>query len=208
MYFCLRHNDLAIPAHKMYFCLRHNDLAIPAHKMYFCLRHNDLAIPAHKMYFSFRHNDLAIPAHKMYFSFRHNDLEIPAHKMYFCFRHNDLAWNVRNFVHNQLQRFNFSADLRTVAPWATSSWSHTDLPRMQQGMLGAQVLYISVYLLKSHGMLGAQVLYISVYLLKTTGEVFHFVRRDTQNTRCVVSTGDNQKVMVHFLCPWFIFLLE
>ena len=63
-----------------------------------------------------------------------------SHKMYFCCRHNDLAWNVRNFVHNQLQRFNFSADLRTVAPWATSSWSHTDLPRMQQGMLGAQVL--------------------------------------------------------------------
>jgi len=69
-----------------------------------------------------------------------SSVAVCARKMYFCYRHNDLAWNVRNFVHNQLQRFNFSADLRTVAPWATSSWSHTDLPRMQQGMLGAQVL--------------------------------------------------------------------
>lgn len=68
-------------------------------------------------------------------------------------RHNDLAWNVRNFVHNQLQRFNFSADLRTVTPWATSSWSHTDLPRMQQGMLGAQVLTTQfVFLYATNGL--------------------------------------------------------
>ncbi|KAJ9595138.1 hypothetical protein L9F63_013565, partial [Diploptera punctata] len=56
--------------------------------------------------------------------------------------HNDLAWNVRNFVHNQLQRFNFSADLRTVAPWSNSAWSQTDLPRMQQGMLGFWSAYV------------------------------------------------------------------
>ncbi|XP_068084343.1 dipeptidase 1-like [Anabrus simplex] len=54
------------------------------------------------------------------------------------FRHNDLAWNLRKFVHNQLHRFNFSADLRQVPPWATSSWSQTDLPRLREGMLGAQ----------------------------------------------------------------------
>ncbi|XP_068084434.1 dipeptidase 1 [Anabrus simplex] len=52
--------------------------------------------------------------------------------------HNDLAWNIRKFVHNQLHRFNFSTDLRQVPPWATSSWSQTDLPRLQEGMLGAQ----------------------------------------------------------------------
>jgi hypothetical protein len=75
-----------------------------------------------------------------------------AYKLCLYCRHNDLAWNVRNFVHNQLQRFNFSADLRTVAPWATSSWSHTDLPRMQQGMLGAQVPTVSLFVRNERGM--------------------------------------------------------
>ncbi|XP_067005809.2 dipeptidase 1 [Anabrus simplex] len=52
--------------------------------------------------------------------------------------HNDLAWNLRKFVHNQLHKFNFSADLRQIPPWSTTSWSQTDLPRLQEGMLGAQ----------------------------------------------------------------------
>ena len=58
-----------------------------------------------------------------------------------CFscRHNDLPWNVRKFVHNQILSFNFTADLEKVDPWARSNWSHTDLPRLKRGMVGAQV---------------------------------------------------------------------
>ncbi|KDR07676.1 Dipeptidase 1, partial [Zootermopsis nevadensis] len=53
--------------------------------------------------------------------------------------HNDLPWNVRKFVHNQILSFNFTADLEKVDPWARSNWSHTDLPRLRRGMVGAQV---------------------------------------------------------------------
>ncbi|PNF37640.1 hypothetical protein B7P43_G11969 [Cryptotermes secundus] len=53
-------------------------------------------------------------------------------------RHNDLPWNVRKFMHNQILSFNFTADLEKVHPWAKSNWSHTDLPRLRRGMVGAQ----------------------------------------------------------------------
>ncbi|OXA62966.1 hypothetical protein Fcan01_02004 [Folsomia candida] len=39
---------------------------------------------------------------------------------------------------------NFSprtADLRKVEPWSRSTWSHTDLLRLQEGMVGCQTLY-------------------------------------------------------------------
>ncbi|XP_073968658.1 dipeptidase 1-like isoform X2 [Rhodnius prolixus] len=52
--------------------------------------------------------------------------------------HNDLPWNIRKFVHNQLGKFNFSDDLRMVEPWSKSNWSHTDLPRLRAGLVGAQ----------------------------------------------------------------------
>ncbi|XP_024080823.1 dipeptidase 1-like isoform X2 [Cimex lectularius] len=52
--------------------------------------------------------------------------------------HNDLPWNIRKFVHNQLGKFNFSEDLRDVEPWSRSNWSHTDLPRLKAGQVGAQ----------------------------------------------------------------------
>ncbi|XP_066901694.1 dipeptidase 1 isoform X2 [Halyomorpha halys] len=52
--------------------------------------------------------------------------------------HNDLPWNIRKFVHNQLGRFNFSDDLRLVEPWSKSNWSHTDLPRLKEGLVGGQ----------------------------------------------------------------------
>ncbi|KAF0298728.1 Dipeptidase 1 [Amphibalanus amphitrite] len=58
--------------------------------------------------------------------------------MHLRFRHNDFPWNLRNFVHNEVDAFNFSADLRQVAPWNLSRWSHTDLPRLRQGRVGAQ----------------------------------------------------------------------
>ncbi|XP_041968649.1 uncharacterized protein LOC121725669 [Aricia agestis] len=52
--------------------------------------------------------------------------------------HNDLPWNIRKFLHNKIKEFRFDEDLRTISPWATSSWSHTDLPRLKQGRIAAQ----------------------------------------------------------------------
>lgn len=53
--------------------------------------------------------------------------------------HNDLPWNIRKFLHNRLKDFNFREDLRNVTPWSTSVWSHTDLRRLEQGHVAAQV---------------------------------------------------------------------
>ncbi|KYN28310.1 Dipeptidase 1 [Trachymyrmex cornetzi] len=55
--------------------------------------------------------------------------------------HNDLPWNVRKFVHNQLGEVNLSSDLGRVDPWARSDWSHTDIPRLRAGLVGAQFTY-------------------------------------------------------------------
>ncbi|XP_030080323.1 uncharacterized protein LOC111600556 [Drosophila hydei] len=52
--------------------------------------------------------------------------------------HNDLPWNIRKFLHNRLNDFNFDEDLRNVAPWARSHWSHTDLTRLKKGRISAQ----------------------------------------------------------------------
>ncbi|XP_066981108.1 uncharacterized protein [Macrobrachium rosenbergii] len=52
--------------------------------------------------------------------------------------HNDLPWNIRKFMHNKLHSFNFTAELKNLRPWSRSSWSHTDLPRLREGMVGAQ----------------------------------------------------------------------
>ncbi|XP_073825273.1 uncharacterized protein isoform X1 [Musca autumnalis] len=52
--------------------------------------------------------------------------------------HNDLPWNIRKFLHNKLNDFNFNEDLREVAPWKVSQWSHTDLTRLKKGKVSAQ----------------------------------------------------------------------
>ncbi|XP_055918611.1 uncharacterized protein LOC129950714 [Eupeodes corollae] len=52
--------------------------------------------------------------------------------------HNDLPWNIRKFLHNKLNDFNFDEDLRNVMPWARSQWSHTDLQRLKKGRISAQ----------------------------------------------------------------------
>lgn len=57
--------------------------------------------------------------------------------------HNDLPWNIRKFLHNKLKNFKFNEDLREVAPWSESAWSHTDLLRLEQGHVAAQV---SIYM--------------------------------------------------------------
>lgn len=55
------------------------------------------------------------------------------------YSHNDLPWNIRKFLKNQLREFRFGEDLRDIAPWSTSLWSHTDLHRLKEGMVAAQV---------------------------------------------------------------------
>ncbi|KAL5279300.1 hypothetical protein ACFFRR_003719 [Megaselia abdita] len=52
--------------------------------------------------------------------------------------HNDLPWNIRKFLHNKMNDFNFDQDLSHVLPWAKSQWSHTDLPRLKKGRVSAQ----------------------------------------------------------------------
>ncbi|XP_062706262.1 uncharacterized protein LOC109420563 isoform X2 [Aedes albopictus] len=52
--------------------------------------------------------------------------------------HNDLPWNIRKFLHNQLNEFRFEDDLKQISPWSKSAWSHTDLQRLKRGRLAAQ----------------------------------------------------------------------
>ncbi|XP_026476013.1 dipeptidase 1-like, partial [Ctenocephalides felis] len=52
--------------------------------------------------------------------------------------HNDLPWNIRKFSHNLLRDLDLDTDLRNVAPWSRSRFSHTDLPRMREGHVGGQ----------------------------------------------------------------------
>lgn len=59
----------------------------------------------------------------------------------FLSRHNDLPWNIRKFLKNQLREFRFD-DLSGIHPWSRSAWSHTDLKRLRQGMVAAQVSLI------------------------------------------------------------------
>lgn len=51
--------------------------------------------------------------------------------------HNDLPWNLRKFVHNKLSNLNLSA-IEQQEPWSKSRWSQTDIPRLKEGLLGAQ----------------------------------------------------------------------
>ncbi|RXG56644.1 hypothetical protein Avbf_06824 [Armadillidium vulgare] len=52
--------------------------------------------------------------------------------------HNDLAWNIRNFIHNKLEKVDIGRNLSAEEPWSTSPWSHTDLYRLVHGRIGAQ----------------------------------------------------------------------
>lgn len=59
--------------------------------------------------------------------------------------HNDLPWNIRKFLHNRLKDFKFGEDLRNISPWSHSAWSHTDLPRLRQGHIAAQVSHCKYF---------------------------------------------------------------
>ena len=55
------------------------------------------------------------------------------------FRHNDLPWNIRQFIHNKLEKVNLSINIQYSPPWSTSKWSHTDFLRLRKGRVGAQL---------------------------------------------------------------------
>ncbi|TMW44659.1 hypothetical protein DOY81_010261, partial [Sarcophaga bullata] len=52
--------------------------------------------------------------------------------------HNDLPWNIRKFLHNKLNDFNFNEDLREVMPWKRTSLESYDLTRLKKGRISAQ----------------------------------------------------------------------
>ena len=65
--------------------------------------------------------------------------ELKSRSSLFLFSHNDLPWNIRKFVHNELDTVNFTHNLKYVEPWSKSRWSHTDIMRLADGMVGCQV---------------------------------------------------------------------
>ncbi|KAJ9596044.1 hypothetical protein L9F63_012777 [Diploptera punctata] len=52
--------------------------------------------------------------------------------------HNDLPYNLRMYVKNQLNKIDLSTDLTQDPVWGQLENSHTDLPRLRAGRLGAQ----------------------------------------------------------------------
>ena len=65
-------------------------------------------------------------------------------------RHNDLPWNIRKFNGGKLQSQNLASGLQHEEPWSRSLWSHTDLLRLRQGRVGAQVS-IQFFLVRCSG---------------------------------------------------------
>ncbi|XP_035785945.1 uncharacterized protein LOC118463463 [Anopheles albimanus] len=59
--------------------------------------------------------------------------------------HNDLPWNLYNFERNRINQFELNSDLKQHPVWGPSTSSHTDIPRLQAGKVGAQfwVAYVS-----------------------------------------------------------------
>lgn len=59
--------------------------------------------------------------------------------------HNDLPHNLYSILGNQLDKFKFDSDLTKDPVWGTSNFTHTDLPRLRTGKVGAQfwVAYVS-----------------------------------------------------------------
>lgn len=53
--------------------------------------------------------------------------------------HNDLADNLYKLNNNQLSGFDFNSNLLLDSVWGPNLYSHTDLPRLRTGRVGAQV---------------------------------------------------------------------
>ncbi|XP_058834970.1 dipeptidase 1-like [Topomyia yanbarensis] len=52
--------------------------------------------------------------------------------------HNDLPFNIYKLERNRLANFNLDSNLKLHPVWGQTNTSHTDLPRLRQGKLGAQ----------------------------------------------------------------------
>ncbi|XP_058065512.1 dipeptidase 1-like [Anopheles bellator] len=59
--------------------------------------------------------------------------------------HNDLPWNLYNYERNRINQFELNSDLKQHPVWGPSTSSHTDIPRLRAGKVGAQfwVAYVS-----------------------------------------------------------------
>ncbi|XP_055589530.1 dipeptidase 1-like [Uranotaenia lowii] len=59
--------------------------------------------------------------------------------------HNDLPHNLYSYERNKINNFNLDQDLRQVPVWSESPYSHTDIPRLLEGKVGAQfwVAYVA-----------------------------------------------------------------
>ncbi|XP_053669809.1 dipeptidase 1-like [Anopheles nili] len=59
--------------------------------------------------------------------------------------HNDLPWNLYNFERNRINQFELNSNLKEHPVWGPSTSSHTDIPRLKAGKVGAQfwVAYVS-----------------------------------------------------------------
>jgi hypothetical protein len=55
-------------------------------------------------------------------------------------RHNDFPNSLRKYANNQIDDLDIY-DLTTLEPWASSPSSHTDINRLRQGKVGAQVQF-------------------------------------------------------------------
>ncbi|XP_052563985.1 dipeptidase 1-like [Culex pipiens pallens] len=52
--------------------------------------------------------------------------------------HNDLPWNLYSNERNRINNFNLDSDLKKDPKWGPSTSSHTDIPRLLEGKVGAQ----------------------------------------------------------------------
>ena len=53
--------------------------------------------------------------------------------------HNDFPMTLRDYAKNQVASLDIN-DLTSLEPWASSPLSHTDIKRLRQGKMGAQVI--------------------------------------------------------------------
>ncbi|XP_043207995.1 dipeptidase 1-like [Amphibalanus amphitrite] len=97
--------------------------------------------------------------------------------------HNDFPWNARRFVYNKLQSVNLTSDLRHVRPWNESVWSHTDLFRLREGMVGGQ--FWSIYV-----PCGAQYLDAVQIALEQIDTVRRMVQRYPSHTALATSADE------------------
>ena len=60
-------------------------------------------------------------------------------------RHNDLPWQLREYFSNQLERVDLSFNSSGGKVEVYGDMWHTDIPRLQAGMVGAQVTTVKLH---------------------------------------------------------------